>query len=132
MMPTTTLQAITTRDEIESFVEANADMIEAGEVFVRWSHGPERDEANGWVSRNWASEGDEEYEGEAHYDGLCATKVWDATVNDVVVVARMYKGQVHGETCYILSGRACGECPDGEPIVEYVEPLAIIAPSALA
>ena len=120
-MQATTIQTITTRDELLAFF-AERDETMWGEIYVRWSHGPERDAAGGWISHNYATDEDEE--------GLCVGIIMDF-VDPFVEITR-WQGEVYGETCWLLTGIECGECSDGEPLLRAIEPLAIIDRTALA
>ncbi len=134
------MQTITTLAELETFLEANESRIDAGELFFRWSHGPERDAANGWISRCYAVYDDEtgmqmfEADGSPvtrDEDGLSAARVYDADVKHAMLVIKAWLGEVWGETGYFLTGTSHQVCGDEEPLVDFVEPLAIIDYKAL-
>lgn len=124
-MTTATLQIITSRDELESFVADHADDIANGELFVRWSHGPDADDANDWTSFDWSDP-----DNPVELDGLSATTVYDA--DDAINAIRRWRGQVWGETCYILTGWTRQQCSDDEPLVLTPEPLAIVDRAVIA
>lgn len=117
-------KTITTIEELETII-ASTDPL-----FVRWSHGPEADEANGWISKNWAGTWDDA-RGDYDYvpvdeDGLSATEMRYASD------ALTWKGETYGSVCYVLTGREVARCSDDEPLVTWVEPVAILAPELIA
>ncbi len=117
------MQTITTIAELDTLID------ETPALYARWSHGPDADAANGWVSRRWCpmeiydEEGqviDIESEG-AEEAGLSATLVLGRTA-----IVRWH-GDVHGETCYLLTGNEAGLCSDDEPLLSSPEPIAYVS-----
>lgn len=68
-----TMTTITTIEELETLIDST------DKLYVRWSHGPEADAANGWISKNWAGTW-QEWRGDYDYvpvdeAGLSATEM---------------------------------------------------------
>lgn len=121
------MQTIATLAELEALINQTPNL------YVRWSHGPEADAANGWVSRNWCRQDVYDDEGQVigyndegyEEDGLSVASVLSAAA-----IVR-WRGEVHGETCYLLTGREVGLCSDGEPLITSPEPIAYVADSLI-
>lgn len=118
------MKTFTTRDDLVQFIEDATEPL-----YVRWSHGPEADAANGWISLNYACI-DEESGEQVICDpipeiGLSAVLVWDASN----VTEMRYTS--FGQVCYLLTGREVGECNDGYPLIAGVTPVAFVAESAM-
>lgn len=118
------IATITTIEELETIIETTDNL------FVRWSHGPEADATNNWISKNWAGTWDE---ARGDYDyvpvdeiGLSAT--WMTDPSD----AKTWKGDTYGTVCYILTGEEIARCSDDEPLLRFVEPVAILSPELIA
>lgn len=115
---------ITTIEELEALID-NSDAL-----YVRWSHGPEADEANNWISKNWAGTW-QDFRGDYDYipvdeDGLSATEITDPRD------AKKWAAETYGTVCYVLTGREIARCSDEEPLLVNVEPIAILSAELIA
>ena len=120
----TTVQTITTIEQLEELIDTT------NSLYVRWSHGPEADAANNWISKNWAGTWDES---RGDYDyvpvdeaGLSATELTET------YHVSTWAGETFGNVCYVLIGTEIARCSDDEPMLIHVEPVAIIAPELIA
>lgn len=117
-------KTITTIEELETVIDST------DKLFVRWSHGPEADAANGWISKNWAGTW-QEWRGDYDYvpvdeAGLSATEMTDPRD------AKKWAKETYGTVCYVLTGRVIDRCSDDEPLLVNVEPIAIISADLIA
>lgn len=136
--PATTLTA-TTFDGLRAIT---TDLDAQGTpVYVRWSHGPEADAANGWISQCYCVFDDETGQQLFNADhtprsrpevGLSALRVTcPDDAEDLADSILRYAGEVHGETCYILTGDEIGRCDDGDPLLRWVHPVAILTDAVI-
>lgn len=117
------MTTFTTIEQIEELMDSRDD------IYVRWSHGPETDAANGWISKNYAGTWDD---ARGDYDYVPVDEVGlSATALDDVRAITRWANEVHGELCYILSAREIGLCGDEEPLVANCQPLGIVAPELI-
>src|SRR3954468_6735445 len=100
-------------------------------MYLRYSEGPEEDLGSGGSSRD--------YEAEVDLPGLSVTVVspepwWTRPVEDWVA-RRLCKyaelGEAEGRFPWLLTGRAVGNGPDHEPLVDEVQPIARVADTAV-
>ncbi len=115
------MQTITTVADLERFLSSNEQAIASGELFFRWSDGPDADKAQGWVSSDWSDPA-----GPVELDGLSAVAIGTTHVSSVQILMRSWKDQVWGENGYFLLGRELTRCIDDEPLVGWVDPIATI------
>jgi hypothetical protein len=117
-------------DLVESLAEVVDTVQSHGTVYLRYSKGPE-DDLGRRTSRD--------YEAEVDLPGLSVTVVspepwWTRPVEDWVA-RRLCKyaelGEAEGRFPWLLTGRAVGNGPDHEPLVDEVQPIARVADTAV-
>ncbi|HWV24003.1 MAG TPA: hypothetical protein VNZ58_07420 [Thermomicrobiales bacterium] len=118
------MTTFTTIEQIEELMGTRSDL------YVRWSHGPEADAQNNWISKNYAGTWDEV---RGDYDYIPVDEIGlSALALDSLNAITRYEGEVHGTVCYVMAAREVDRCSDGDPLVDSVEPIAIIAPELIS